>query len=108
MKRWKLLGLTPATAAAFSACTDEQPEPEAAGGLGGGPVVEEPEAEVEGGPVIGRVGVPGGGTLEPGTGTFELEALDNNRNGVLDPDEGLGDSDANGIPDRDEMRTPLP
>jgi hypothetical protein len=82
MKRWQLLGVTLATIAALTACTNEQqPEPEVEGGLGGGLGVEEPEAEVEGEPATARISVPGARTLEPGRGTFELEALDENGTG---------------------------
>ena len=41
----------------------------------------------------------------PAAGAFD-PALDVNGNGMLDADEGLGDVDADGILDRDEVYTP--
>ena len=43
--------------------------------------------------------------MAPAAGTFD-PALDLNANGALDADEGLGDVDADGILDRDEVYTP--
>ena len=41
----------------------------------------------------------------PAAGAFD-PALDLNANGALDADEGMGDADADGILDRDEVYTP--
>lgn len=53
------------------------------------------------GAVPERAGVPGDPVTEP----FDPD-LDTDRDGVLDPGEGLGDADGDGVRDRDETYRP--
>ena len=85
--RFSKLFVLPAIAGALTlgACGEEEPE-----------VAEEPVVA----PIAEPMGAP---AVAPATGAAFNPALDVNANGILDPDEGLGDADADGILDRDEV-----
>ncbi len=72
----------------IAACTSEEPEAE---------IVEEPTVEAP---------APAAPMEAPAAERPFDPALDVNNNGVLDPDEGLGDADNDGILDRDEEYVP--
>lgn len=62
-----------------------------------GPVMGGEESDAPLGSVPAGAGVPGAPVTEP------LDPdLDTDRDGVLDPGEGLGDADGDGVRDRDE------
>lgn len=97
MRFGKLL-VAPALAGVFAlgACTPEAEIDE-------GVELDEAEiAEPVAAPVVPPVVDP---MTAPGSAAFD-PALDLNANSVLDPDEGLGDVDADGVLDRDEVYTP--
>ena len=88
--RFSKLFVLPAIAGALTlgACGEQEPE-----------VAEEPVVA----PIAEPMGAPAAGPVGAGAaGTAFNPALDVNANGILDPDEGLGDADGNGILDRDE------
>lgn len=64
-------------------------------------VVEEGVGEMGAG--INEVGTEIGDGMGEMGGTVFNPALDMNNNGILDADEGMGDMDADGILDRDEV-----
>ncbi len=74
-----------------TACTADEREAE---------VVEEPTIEAP-----ATAPVTAEPLDEPANRPFD-PALDVNNNGILDPDEGLGDADNDGILDRDEEYVP--
>lgn len=86
--RWTKLALIPAAcvALALGACAEDLREEVAEGELPRTPA-EVPAAD------------PG---VDAAANPFFDPALDVNGNGVLDPDEGLSDTDGDGVLDRDE------
>lgn len=89
---WKKVALVPmlAAAAALGACGDgEEAEEGEVGEVG-----EEVRTEVGEGVDAASEGVAAPAAFDPG--------LDADRDGILDPEEGLGDADGDGIRDRDE------
>ena len=82
---WKKMALVPmlAAATALVACGGEAEEAEVGEGV---------ETEVGEGVAVEGAAAPA--AFDPG--------LDADRDGVLDPEEGLGDTDGDGIRDRDE------
>ena len=92
---WKAAAVPALTVFVLGACAGEAEVEEGVGEIGEG-VGEVGEGIGEGATEVGE-GVEGA-VFDP--------ALDVNGNGVLDADEGMGDADADGVLDRDEVYEP--